>query len=112
MSAVTGWIDEDDVLAWLGLDQSGPVLAASVATAEGLIPTWRIPDRPFDWTLAKQSHPHIYNAAVQYAALVYQETATPEGFAGFDATGGVLLPSNAKIISIRHQARANAPGVG
>ena len=106
------WIEEADVLAWLGLDSSGPVLAASIATAEGLVPKWRLQSGPVDWATAKQTHPHVYNAAVQFAALVYQETATPEGFAGFDSTGGVLLPSNAKIVSIRHQARANAPGVG
>ena len=106
------WLDEADVLAWLGLDSTGPVLSASVATAESLIPTWRLADRPTDWATVKQDYPHIYNAAVQYAALVYQETATPEGFAGFDSTGGVILPSNAKIVSIRHQARANAPGMG
>lgn len=106
------WIEEADVLAWLGLDQSGPVLAASIATAEGLIPTWSLADRPTDWSVAKQTHPHVYNAAVQFAALTYQETATPEGFAGFDAAGGVVIPSNAKIVSIRHQARANAPKVG
>lgn len=106
------WIEEADVLAWLGLDQTGPVLSASIATAEGLVPTWRLADRPVDWSQAKQTHPHVYNAAVQFAALTYQETATPEGFAGFDAGGGVVLPSNAKIVSIRHQARANAPAVG
>ena len=106
------WIEEADVLAWLGLDQSGPVLAASIATAEGLIPTWRLASRPLDWAAAKQTHPHVYNAAVQFASLIYQENSTPEGFAGFEDAGGVLLPSNAKIVSIRHQARANSPGVG
>lgn len=106
------WIEEADVLAWLGLDQSGPVLDASIATAESLIPLWRIQSGPTDWSFCKQTHPHVYNAAVQFAALTYQETATPEGFAGFEATGGVILPSNAKIVSIRHQARAHAPGVG
>lgn len=106
------WIVEQDVLDWLGLDQSGPVLAASIATAEGLVPTWSIASGPTDWTLCKATHPHVYNAAVQFAALIYQETATPEGFAGFDEAGGVVLPSNAKIVSIRHQARANSPRVG
>ena len=106
------WLVEQDVLDWLGLDQSGPVLAAAVATAEAALPTWRLASGPDDWTVVKQTHPHVYNAGVQYAALVYQETATPEGFAGFDTAGGVLLPSNAKVVSIRQQARAHAPGVG
>lgn len=106
------WLDEADVLAWLGLDQTGPVLSASVQAAESLVPTWRIASGPTDWTAAKQTHPHVYNAAVRLAALTYQQTATPEGFAGFDETGGVLLPATSQMVSIRHMARANAPGVG
>lgn len=100
------------MLAWLGLDESGPVLAASIATAESLVPTWRLQSGPTDWSIVKQTHPHVYNAAVQYAALVYQSNVTPEGFAGFDEAGGIVIPSNSKVVQIRHQARANAPGVG
>lgn len=106
------WIEEADALAWLGLDQSGPVLSASIAAAEALVETWRIPNRPTDWSVVKATHPNVYNAAVRLACLTYQQTATPEGFAGFEDAGGVLLPANAQIVAIRHQARANAPAVG
>lgn len=106
------WLDEQDVLAWLGLDSSGPVLAASIATAEGLVPKWRLQSGPVDWATAKQTHPHVYNAAVRLAALIYQQTATPEGFAGFESAGGVILPDVSQMVSIRHTARANAPGLG
>lgn len=106
------WLEEADVLAWLGLDQPGPVLSASVQAAESLVPTWRIASGPVDWSTVKATHPHVYNAAVRLAALTYQQTATPEGFAGFEEAGGVILPANSQMVSIRHMARANAPGVG
>lgn len=104
------WLATQDVLDWLGLDQSGPVMDACVAATEAHIPTWR-DDIP-DWGIVHHAHPDVYLAAVQFAALTYQENVTPEGFAGFDDAGGVLLPSNAKVIQIRRLARANRPKVG
>jgi len=109
---VSGWLDTQAVLDWLGLDASGPVLDACVPAAEATVQGWRLADTPADWNLARTTHPHVYLAAVQYAALLYQSNVTPEGFAGFDEAGGIVNPPNAKIVQIRHLARALAPGVG
>lgn len=106
------WLAEQDVLDWLGLDATGPVLSASVAASEALVETWSIPSPPPDWSLCQTSHPNVYNAAVRLAALTYQQTATPEGFAGFETTGGVLTPDYSQMVSLRLMARANAPKVG
>lgn len=107
-----GWLVAQDVLDALGLDQSGPVLDTCVPASEAAVESWRLADTPPLWDDCKTSHPHVYLAAVQYAALMYQENVTPEGFAGFDEAGGVLLPAHSKVVSIRQLARAHAPGVG
>lgn len=106
------WITTQDVLDWLSLDETGPVLDACIAVAESLVPTWRLASAPTDWATAKATHAHVYWAAVNLAALYYQSNVTPEGFAGFDDAGGLVQPAQSKIVQIRQMARANTPGVG
>lgn len=106
------WLQESDVLAWLGLDQTGPVLNGCINAAEREVQGWRLADKPQDWSVVSQTHPHVYQAAVQLASLTYKQSTTVEGFSGFDSAGGIILPDNSQMVRIRHMARANAPGVG
>ena len=104
------WIETQDVLDVLGLDQTGTVLDMCIAASEAQVPTWR--DDIHVWELVKDANPNVYLAGVQFAALIYQENVTPEGFAGFDEAGGLLFPPSSKQTAIRHLARANRPKVG
>lgn len=104
------WVAEGDALLVLGLDSGGPVLSLCLSAAEGQVQSWR--DDITDWEQVGTTHPHVYLAGVQLAALYYQSNVTPEGFAGFDVAGGVVDPPQSKIVQIRHMARANRPKVG
>jgi hypothetical protein len=104
------WIVEEDVLAELGLEAGDDVLTRRIAAAAATVQVWR--SDITDFSTVRVAHPNVYDAGVQLAALMYQEKVTPEGFAGFNEAGGLLNPSNAKMVSIRHLARANRPKVG
>ena len=105
------WIDTQDVLDALGLDVTGPNLDRAVVAAEAHVASWR--DDVTDWAVVKQTHPSLYEAGVQAAALLYQSHTTPEGFAGFNELGEPLIGADgAKWVQIRRLARAGRPKVG
>lgn len=113
---VNGWLDFIDVRQWLGLYEYDPmqenVLQMSINAAESSVSSWRLADTPDDWSVCKQTHPHVYAAACRLAGLTYQQNVTPEGFAGFEDSGGIVFPNSSLMVNIRHQARANSPAVG
>lgn len=107
------WIVEADVLSDLGLAASDDRVPRCIAAAEQQVQDWR--EDVVDWTGPTGvvlNYPDVYQAGVRLACLLYQQAATPEGWAGFDDGGGILLPENAQMVSIRRLARAHRPRVG
>lgn len=109
------WIDEQDVLEDLGLAETDERIPRCIAAAEQTVQEWR--EDIVDWQGGAGQgvqfwYPNVYQAGVRLACLLYQQAATPEGFAGFDDGGGILLPENAQMVSIRRLARAHRPKVG
>lgn len=105
------WLATQDVLDALGLDQSGPNLDRALVAAQAHVSSWR--DDIQDWSVVKATHPAVYEAAVQAAALLYQSHVTPEGFSGFSEVGEPLIGAEgSKWVQIRRLARANRPKVG
>lgn len=104
------WLTTQDVLNHLGLDATGPNLDRLIPVAESTVQSWR--DDIQDWAVVQATHPHVYEAAVQAAGLLYQSASTPEGFAGFSEADGIIATDGAKWVQIRKLARAHRPKVG
>jgi hypothetical protein len=108
------WLSAADVAASLG---TGEVTAeveratdASMSQVERwrpeLFPTATFPTRP------DQIPPDVYLGALRYATLLHDSGNTPEGFAGFDQAGGILIPDSSKMTEVYRLVGARRPKVG
>jgi hypothetical protein len=83
---MTDWLEPADVAAYLGLvlDQTTADRLAPITVAAQ---TWVERTRPdLDYTTAPGGD--VYQGAVMYAALLFQQAASPSGLPSYDELGG------------------------
>lgn len=90
------WIDDDDVLQWLGLDPANANDVAFVSTCTKAANAWGWRKRRaagYDDTMTTPPSDDVKLGTIMYAAVQYRSRGAVDTFASFDNFGGVTAPT-------------------
>jgi len=90
------WIDDDDVIAWLGLDPASANDTAFVSVCTSAANAWAWRKRReagYDDALSSAPSGDVKLGTIMYAATQYRSRGAVDSFASFDNFGGVTAPT-------------------